>query len=438
MDDVTILPTPPDKASSHTNTTRASTRRSRSRSESAHHMVGEAMNNDGNKKRVRRDNDDEAAAEVELEVDEFSEIEIDDDDDDDDDGNSDACEEIVDVDDSNENEDEHNNKRVKRDITDYFGVVRGTLSEPRSLSPRRRRKGGVGRGNGASTSKGLPQQQPPPDCVSYHPNLLPAEDAAEIFAKALLIGREHWKRETISVFQREVVAPRKTLNYVDIEQVKTSNGFFGNYAGIERTTENIAQFPDFLRPLMERIESVVNNHTKMVNHHQRGAWKINAAIANLYETGADSVGWHSDTMTNTGPMPIIASYSLGASRLFRFRPIVREHGRMTAGAVLLKHNDLCIMWPPTQEQYQHSVPEMTGVTEPRINFTFRMYRTEVMGRTPMCKCNKYAVMRCASSDKVAAKNYLRYFYCCNRSAQMSCNFFVWCDDDDGEGGTSTK
>lgn len=40
-------------------------------------------------------------------------------------------------------------------------------------------------------------------------------------------------------------------------------------------------------------------------------WRANVAAANCYEGTKESVGFHSDQLTNLGPYPTIASLSLG-------------------------------------------------------------------------------------------------------------------------------
>lgn len=53
--------------------------------------------------------------------------------------------------------------------------------------------------------------------------------------------------------------------------------------------------------------------------HQ-GDWSPSYALANLYRDGQDMVSQHSDCLTTLGPLPTIASLTLGATRVFRLRP----------------------------------------------------------------------------------------------------------------------
>jgi alkylated DNA repair dioxygenase AlkB len=65
--------------------------------------------------------------------------------------------------------------------------------------------------------------------------------------------------------------------------------------------------------------------------------------------------------------PVIASVSLGAERLFRLK---RKNGYV-AFSERLPHGSLLIMAGNTQEHFKHEVPKEPGVSQPRINLTFR-------------------------------------------------------------------
>jgi alkylated DNA repair dioxygenase AlkB len=91
----------------------------------------------------------------------------------------------------------------------------------------------------------------------------------------------------------------------------------------------------------------------------------NAVLCNLYRDGNDSVGLHADAEPEMGP--VIASLSLGATRLFRLKAkdgTVAFSERLPGGSLLL-------MAGQTQKNFKHEVPKEPRVTQARINLTFR-------------------------------------------------------------------
>ncbi|MDP5220094.1 alpha-ketoglutarate-dependent dioxygenase AlkB [Ruegeria sp. 2205SS24-7] len=94
------------------------------------------------------------------------------------------------------------------------------------------------------------------------------------------------------------------------------------------------------------------------------AWghRFQSCLLNLYHTGEEGLGWHSD-----GERTPVASLYLGAARRFVFKnKIDKETIEIT-----LAHGDLLVMEGETQDHWQHRVPPMKRVREPRINLTFR-------------------------------------------------------------------
>jgi alkylated DNA repair dioxygenase AlkB len=71
--------------------------------------------------------------------------------------------------------------------------------------------------------------------------------------------------------------------------------------------------------------------------------------------------------TTSRKWAVIASVSLGAERLFRLR---RKDGSV-AFSERLAHGSLLIMAGDTQKNVKHEVPKEPGITQPRINLTFR-------------------------------------------------------------------
>ena len=112
-----------------------------------------------------------------------------------------------------------------------------------------------------------------------------------------LIGRQLRGRSSTRfrgrsrIFGREMPIPRMTAWFGD--------GAY-SYSGILHLP---APFPAIIERLRERAEAL-------------SGVSFNAALANLYRAGRDSVGWHSDNEAGLGNRPTIASLSLGENAGF--------------------------------------------------------------------------------------------------------------------------
>ena len=112
---------------------------------------------------------------------------------------------------------------------------------------------------------------------------------------------------------------------------------------------------------------------------------FNYCLLNLYASGEQYVGYHSDDEKDLVHGATIASISLGASRRFLVRPRASVGRRKGRGArmshpvvvdAILEHGGLLLMeGDRMQHEYQHSVPKMAGVKGPRVNLTFRLIAT---------------------------------------------------------------
>jgi alkylated DNA repair dioxygenase AlkB len=157
-----------------------------------------------------------------------------------------------------------------------------------------------------------------------------------------LVGTIPWQVETARLFGRELAVPRMTAWFGDAAY---------RYSGI---LHQPAPSPLVVQRLRERAEAL------------SGA-SFNAVLLNLYRTGRDSVGWHSDNEAGLGDCPIIASLSLGGERRFQFR-----HRRTKKTISLaLRAADWLIMAGQTQRFWLHQVPKTASRVDPRVNLTFR-------------------------------------------------------------------
>lgn len=107
----------------------------------------------------------------------------------------------------------------------------------------------------------------------------------------------------------------------------------------------------------------------------------NSCNINLYRSGHDSVGWHTDDeelFEGDYNDITILSLSLGATRSFQVKRKPAPGSGPNAGrrgpaeiTFACGHGDLCTMEGRFQRYYLHSVPKELDVTQPRINLTWR-------------------------------------------------------------------
>ncbi|KAI8632348.1 hypothetical protein F5Y19DRAFT_361419 [Xylariaceae sp. FL1651] len=119
--------------------------------------------------------------------------------------------------------------------------------------------------------------------------------------------------------------------------------------------------------------------------------RFNFCLVNYYASGADSISFHSDDERFLGPLPAIASFSLGARRDFLMKhkppepgPRVGDGDSISRGPLKLPlgSGDMVLMRGTTQANWLHSIPKRSGKNERdggRINITFR--RAMVRGGT---------------------------------------------------------
>lgn len=119
---------------------------------------------------------------------------------------------------------------------------------------------------------------------------------------------------------------------------------------------------------------------------KRTGSRFNAIIINFYQDGKDSISYHADDESFLGPLPTIASLSLGSSRDFYLRrkfgedtepsrPQFNTKGSGPAASrptekMRLGDGDLLVMKGRTQAEWEHSIPKRADAG-PRINLTFR-------------------------------------------------------------------
>jgi alkylated DNA repair dioxygenase AlkB len=94
---------------------------------------------------------------------------------------------------------------------------------------------------------------------------------------------------------------------------------------------------------------------------------VNSVLINVYRTGANKLGWHSDDEDELGDRPTIYSISLGETRSFG----LKNKKTQKTCIVELQSNSLLIMAKETQAKWLHSILPNPERLSSRVNITFR-------------------------------------------------------------------
>jgi alkylated DNA repair dioxygenase AlkB len=154
-----------------------------------------------------------------------------------------------------------------------------------------------------------------------------------------------WEQPLITLYGQQHQTPRLLYFVGDA-------GLAYQYSGIRHAT---APWPKPLSQLRDRLLAETG-------------YDFNCALLNYYRDGDDRMGYHSDDEPELGDSPCIASISVGAERDFCLKP---KSGETKMQKINLASGSLLIMLPPTQRYWQHALPVRKGVTQERINITFR-------------------------------------------------------------------
>lgn len=170
---------------------------------------------------------------------------------------------------------------------------------------------------------------PPPLDVRYHARALPDPDAVLAF----LVADVSWEQR---------MRARQTASF----------GVPYNYAGQQYDAA----------PMPPQIAAIADYARAHAGH------AFNNCLANLYETGDNTMGFHQDSYDGLAPDSAIAIFSLGAPRRLVFRSLDRSHNT----ELTLEHGSLLLMTAVTQRGWTHAVPR-APTSERRISLTFRSF-----------------------------------------------------------------
>jgi len=179
--------------------------------------------------------------------------------------------------------------------------------------------------------------------VILYRNFFSYEKASELFRR--LRSEIAWRQEKVNLYGRQHDIPRLSAWYGDNAEVYTYSGL-RSVASAWTTT---------LDEVKKEVESNIGVG-------------FNSVLANLYRTGADGVSWHSDDEKELGPSPVIASVSLGESRVFQMKHKTNKNLKYS---IPLNSGSLLLMSGATQHNWLHQIPKTKKLLNERINLTFR-------------------------------------------------------------------
>ena len=186
-------------------------------------------------------------------------------------------------------------------------------------------------------------------------NLLPGDGVVNYYGKIIdqkktqlyfktLLNTIEWKNDEAKIFGKHFITKRKAAWYGDSD-------FSYTYSN---TTKQALPWTNELLELKATVENITGTI-------------FNSCLLNLYHTGDEGMGWHSDDEKSLGKDSTIGSLSFGAERKFSLKHKLTKQ----TTSVLLESGSLLVMSGKTQSNWLHCLPKAKKVTTPRINLTFR-------------------------------------------------------------------
>jgi len=163
-----------------------------------------------------------------------------------------------------------------------------------------------------------------------------------------LLNKIAWQQDQIVMFGKAITTKRKVAFYAD-------NHIDYTYSSVKK--KGLAWTPELLQ-----IKNLIESHTGAI---------YNACLLNLYHTGEEGMGWHSDDEKEIIVNSSIASLSIGAERKFAFK----HKATKETVSVMLENGSLLEMKGSIQQNWWHSLPKTKKIGTPRINLTFRQMQS---------------------------------------------------------------
>ncbi|MGK0421453.1 MAG: alkylated DNA repair dioxygenase AlkB [Polaribacter sp.] len=178
--------------------------------------------------------------------------------------------------------------------------------------------------------------------TNYHGIILDQDQCAFFYQK--LIDTIQFKNDEAIIFGKKIITKRKVAWY-------GSAAFSYTYSKITKTAILFTKELLALKAIVEKESGET----------------YNSCLLNLYHSGEEGMGYHSDGEKMLKKNGAIASLSLGVARKFSFKH--RENKQRID--LILENGSLLVMKEATQTNWLHRLPPTKKVNVPRINLTFR-------------------------------------------------------------------
>ena len=182
-------------------------------------------------------------------------------------------------------------------------------------------------------------------CVHYYGPIITPLKADDYFK--ILMSQINWEFDEAIIFGKRIITKRKVAWYGDSSYSYTYS----------KVTKHALPWT----PTLKVIKALIEEKAKA---------EFNSCLLNLYHSGSEGMGWHSDGEKELVKHGVIASMSFGAERKFAFKHIRTKQ----TVSIFLQSGSLLTMENQTQDHWQHRLPPTKKVTMPRINLTFRQMR----------------------------------------------------------------
>lgn len=178
--------------------------------------------------------------------------------------------------------------------------------------------------------------------VNYYGKVLNHDTADSYYDK--LLNKIDWQNDEAMIFGKKIITKRKVAWYGE--------------KPFEYTYSKVTKLALYWTEELLELKTIIE---------QRTGESFNSCLMNLYHSGDEGMGWHSDGEKELKKNGAIASLSLGAERKFAFR----HKQTKEKVQLLLENGSLLVMKGETQNHWLHRLPPTKKINSPRVNLTFR-------------------------------------------------------------------